>query len=344
MAARRLPRGVALGVIAALIGSAAVAAIPDSGGRISACYAIKDGLLRVIDTGAGQSCTDLEMPLSWSSTADITGVNAGLGLTGGASAGEASLSVNTDQIQARIGKRCPLGEFMVAVAVSGDVICEAPAGGSGSGGTGDITAVGAGTGLLGGGTSGDVSLGVNFKSVQARVANECPINLFMVGIQEGGEPSCGAISTRDELPAVSRYRYRGRERDFLPGPELARVRLQPGAWVVLAKVTVHDRSGQHQIDWKVNCRLTGGSDRDEVRYSPANYWDRTDIAPTRQRRFNVMKKDTQLSLMIAHAFTESGDVVLDCELPDNPFVPGIISFDQIRVTAIPVPGVNVSAL
>jgi hypothetical protein len=45
------------------------------------------------------------------------------------------------------------------------------AGGSGGG---DITSVAAGSGLTGGGDSGDVSLGADFSAVQARVSGGCP--------------------------------------------------------------------------------------------------------------------------------------------------------------------------
>lgn len=46
---------------------AAMAAIPDSGGVIHGCYRL-DGLLRVIDKEAGQTCRPSETELSWNQT------------------------------------------------------------------------------------------------------------------------------------------------------------------------------------------------------------------------------------------------------------------------------------
>jgi hypothetical protein len=57
-------RGYALGV---LIGTAAYAAIPDSSGVISACYAKSNGGVRIIDAEAGATCvSNKEQALSWS--------------------------------------------------------------------------------------------------------------------------------------------------------------------------------------------------------------------------------------------------------------------------------------
>jgi hypothetical protein len=60
--------GVVVGIAAAgLLGATlAWATIPASNGVIHACYNSTSGALRVIDTGAGQSCTASEKPLQWS--------------------------------------------------------------------------------------------------------------------------------------------------------------------------------------------------------------------------------------------------------------------------------------
>jgi hypothetical protein len=55
---------------------------------------------------------------------------------------------------------------------------------------GDITAVAAGTGLLGGGTSGEVSLSVNVMHVQTRVSGTCPTGQSMIAINEDGTVVC----------------------------------------------------------------------------------------------------------------------------------------------------------
>ena len=63
--------GFTLGFV--LLGSAALASIPDSGGVIHGCYLTAGnpnvrGALRVIDTGAGETCTGSEVALTWSQT------------------------------------------------------------------------------------------------------------------------------------------------------------------------------------------------------------------------------------------------------------------------------------
>jgi hypothetical protein len=62
--------GVAAGVLVAVAGSTgfAVASIPDSNGVIHACYVKGVGVLRVIDTDAGQHCASFEFPVNWNQT------------------------------------------------------------------------------------------------------------------------------------------------------------------------------------------------------------------------------------------------------------------------------------
>lgn len=94
-------------------------------------------------------------------TGDITAVNtpAGSGLTGGAASGDVTLNVNTSVIQSRVTGVCPAGQYVQQINNDGTVVC-----GTDANSGGDITGVIAGTGLQGGGASGDVTLSITSSS------------------------------------------------------------------------------------------------------------------------------------------------------------------------------------
>ncbi|HOV31383.1 MAG TPA: hypothetical protein PLX92_04680 [Anaerolineaceae bacterium] len=116
-------------------------------------------------------------------TGDITGVSAGLGLTGGGTSGDVSLAANPAILQQRVSGTCPAGSSIRQVNQDGTVLCE-------SAGSGDITAVSAGFGLTGGGTSGDVSLAANPAILQQRVSGTCPAGSSIRQVNQDGTVTC----------------------------------------------------------------------------------------------------------------------------------------------------------
>lgn len=57
--------GLATAAAVAVAAGIALASIPDAAGVIHGCYGKPFGILRVIDTAKGQSCTKWETPLDW---------------------------------------------------------------------------------------------------------------------------------------------------------------------------------------------------------------------------------------------------------------------------------------
>jgi hypothetical protein len=111
---------------------------------------------------------------------DITGIttSVGSGLDGGAASGNATLTVDTNEIQARIAASgCAAGSAIRVVDATGAVTCEFD---DDTNSGGDITSVTAGTGLTGGGTSGAVTLNVG------------DLSQLKLTPQAGSEPSCAS--------------------------------------------------------------------------------------------------------------------------------------------------------
>ena len=98
---------------------------------------------------------------------------------------------------------CSLGQYVTAVGSS--LTCSTPAGG---GGVGDITGVIAGTGLTGGGLSGDVTLSANTAYLQRIVNGTCAVGSSIRLIASDGTVTCetddvGIASESDTLQTVT---------------------------------------------------------------------------------------------------------------------------------------------
>jgi endosialidase-like protein len=158
-----------------------------------------------------------------SGAGDITSVNAGTGLTGGGTSGDVTLSVDTNQVQARVTGSCVAGSSIRAIDASGGVVCQSD---TNSGGT--VVTVNTGSGLMGGPitNSGTISIPVggvtsahildgtigsadiDSAQVQRRVAGSCPSGQAIRVVNADGTVGCqnaagGVTNVTASAPLVS---------------------------------------------------------------------------------------------------------------------------------------------
>ena len=140
--------------------------------------------IRVINADGTVTCE----PVAGGS-GDITAVYAGNGLTGGGESGAVTLSADTNYLQRRVSSTCAGGSSIRAINADGTVTCETD---DNSGGT--ITGVTAGSGLSGGGTSGNVTLNADTSYMQRRVGGTCSGGNAIRVINADGTVTCEPVA------------------------------------------------------------------------------------------------------------------------------------------------------
>jgi len=178
---------------------------------------------------------------------------------------------------------------------------------------GDITGVGAGSGLAGGGSSGDVTLSVNFGQVQQRITGSCGSTASITAVAANGTVTCNGddpvvISTYDDGP-------------IYPNNDLGSVgslSVPAGNYLVIAKGWAQGTGTNVTGDWWVRCHLTAGVD-----------FDRISVAGEDDQELGPM------TLTVVHTFSAPGQIVMLCQDGANVF--GNSQINDLKITAIRVP-------
>ncbi|HEV8359455.1 MAG TPA: hypothetical protein VGR28_03265 [Candidatus Thermoplasmatota archaeon] len=136
------------------------------------------GTVTSVATGAGLTGG----PITASGTVSI----ATEGITSAMIAGGAigSDDINSAEVQRRIAGACESGQALRVISEDGSVACEVV-------GSGDLTGVTAGSGLSGGGSTGEVTLSVNTDQIQSRVSGNCIEGEYLRIIAMDGSVTCG---------------------------------------------------------------------------------------------------------------------------------------------------------
>jgi len=142
-----------------------------------------DEIEAITSIASPEYCLSGDCITAWPAGGDITAVNAGTGITGGGDTGDVTVGADTTYLQRRVSGICGPGSAISVINEDGTVTCEA-------GADGDITAVNAGTGLTGGGATGDVTLNADDTYLQRRVSGICPLGESIRVINQDGTVAC----------------------------------------------------------------------------------------------------------------------------------------------------------
>jgi hypothetical protein len=195
-------------------------------------------------------------------------------------------------------------------------------------GSGDVTSVGVGAGLTGGGDQGDVTIGADTSVLQSRVANACesnrggPIDASISAIHADGTVTCNPDDTGGS-DVIAGF-WDGPEPlpvDITPHP-IASLALPAGKYAIT--VTLDVESENPNVETASVCDVHAGADFDSTFATLG-----TQFHPGFEERF---------ALQVVHDFAQAGDAVVSCSAITAG--PTVARWSFLKVTATRVAGLS----